>query len=300
MFSYIAAGWSVLDAAYMVVITIFGIGYGEVQPISDPMLKIQTMSLIIVGCLSGLYSCGGFIQLLTEGEINRALGAQRMTRGIRKMKSHAIICGFGRVGQLLALQLKEEGTPCVIIDNKASRLEEAKSLGLSVIHGDASTDETLKQAGIARARTLASVLPNDAINVFITLTARDLNSEIEILARAECPSTEYKLLRSGADHVVMPAAIGALRMAEIIKSLPPTTVRSSKKSDLKVLKVAVADSVELEAETLAIAQNALRDVGNVIGVQRGGTELITEMDDQMALASEDVLLVAQVNSSNAS
>ena len=100
--SYVSAGWSVLDATYMVVITLFGIGYGEVRPIVDPALKLQTMALIIVGGLSGLYSVGGFIQLITAGEVKRAMGNNLFSGRIKKMKNHTIVCGYGRVGKLLA------------------------------------------------------------------------------------------------------------------------------------------------------------------------------------------------------
>ncbi len=253
--SYISSGWEPLDAAYMVVITIFGIGYGEVNPIVDPVLKVQTMVLIVVGCLSGLYSCGGFIQLLTEGEINRVFGAQRMSKGIKKMKDHAIICGYGRVGRMLAQRLDADDIECVVIDCSPDRLESAEAAGFSVVAGDASNDAVLEKAGIERARTLASVLPDDASNVFITLTARDLNSVLEIISRAECPTTERKLLRSGADYVVMPAAIGALRMAEIIRTT--TTHGSNLASDPTAF--ASTDSNNLEEEVLEACEELASD-----------------------------------------
>lgn len=296
--SYMAAGWGLVDSAYMVVITIFGIGYGEVYPISDPLLKVQTMALIIVGCLSGLYSCGGFIQLVTEGEIKRAMGAGRNSRGIRKMKNHAIICGFGRVGKMLAEKLIEDQIPCVIIDNDQRRLEQAEQAGLTVVEGDASCDETLRAAGILKARTLASVLPNDAVNVFITLTARGLNSDIDIIARAENPTTEHKLRRSGANHVVLPAAIGALRMAEIIRDLPQkdTSPKKSSKSEalsLQLEQLRVSDAFELENRTLADAIQLLDEVGDVVGLQRGKQQLVTELDETLELRSDDILLLAK-------
>lgn len=295
--SYVSAGWGLLDSAYMVIITIFGIGYGEVNPITDPLLKVQTMALIIVGCLSGLYSCGGFIQLVTEGEIKRAMGAQRMSRGIKKMKNHAIICGFGRVGKMLAEKLIEDDIACVVIDNDQRRLEEAELEGLTVVSGDASCDETLMYAGIHKARTLASVLPNDAVNVFITLTARDLNPRIDIIARAENPSTEYKLRRSGANHVVLPAAIGALRMAEIIRDLPPLESDSesmkSKPSPVELQQFNVSDSLDLENRTLADAKQLLDEVGAVVGLQRAKNSVVTELDETVELRKDDILLLAK-------
>ena len=288
---YLSAGWSLIDSIYMVVITLFGIGYGEVRPISDPLLKIQTISFIIVGCLSGLYSIGGFVQLLTEGEIRRALGEHKMSKGLKKMKNHTIVCGFGRVGKMLAEQLSAQKEPFVIVDLDQSRLDTAAEAGYMVVVGDASTDEVLEQAGISSAKTLACVLPKDAINVFITLTARDLNADLEIIARAENPSTEHKLRRSGADYVVMPAAIGAMRMAQLISQ--PENQRPQATTKQRLQTVPVSSIEELEERTLGIAKRTLEEVGAVIGVQRNGTEILTELHDELELASNDVLLVSE-------
>ncbi len=240
--AYTSAGWSFLDSLYMVVITLFGIGYGEVHPITDPLLKFQTIALIVMGCSSGIYSLGGFVQLITEGEIDRAFGANRMSRGIRKMKNHAIICGFGRVGKMLAQDLSDRQIPFVVIDTLPARLQEAELAGFSVVAGDASSDDVLDKAGIHRARFLATVLPNDAINVFITLTARDMNEDLEIVARAECPSTERKLRRSGANHVVVPAAFGAIQIARIIGE-----AKSEKgESNCKIGETRLASATQLD------------------------------------------------------
>lgn len=213
---YTLAGWSVLEAVYMVTITIFGVGYGEVRPIDDPALRIFTMGVIIAGCTSSIYVMGGLVQMIAEGELNRFLGARRMTRGIDKLTDHVIVCGYGRVGRILAEELVESQLSFVIVDTNQERLQEAETAGLFVIVGDATEEQVLATAGIAQATVLATVLPDDAANVFITLTARELNPDIDIIARAQSPSTEKKLLRSGANRVVLPAAIGASRIARLI------------------------------------------------------------------------------------
>lgn len=213
---YWSAGWDLIDAMYMVVITIFGVGYGEVRPLSDPRLKIFTMALVIAGCSSAAYVVGGFVQMIAEGEIHRFLGARRMTQGIDQLKQHTIICGFGRVGQILARELREANCMFVIVDTDADRLREAEAAGYLVVIGDATDEKTLALAGIERARTLATVLPDDKMNVFITLTARELSAELEIIARGESPATERKLLRSGANRVVLLAAIGAAKISQLI------------------------------------------------------------------------------------
>lgn len=294
--SYTAAGWSVLDATYMIVITLFGIGYGEVQPITDPGLKLQTMTLIIVGCLSGLYSVGGFLQLVTEGEIKRALGAQRMNRGIKKMQNHSIICGYGRVGKMLAADLFSKRLPFVIIDNSAPRLQEAQERGYTVVSGDATCDDVLERAGIDRAKSLACVLPIDAINVFIVLSARDLNRDLEIIARAESPKTEHKLRRSGANHVILPAAIGAIRIGQIIatqnqhESIEEQIEMQPMSTSLRAISVSSDD--QLAESTLELARETLREVGQVVGVQRGASDIMANFDDCAVLSPGDILLVS--------
>lgn len=154
--------------------------------------------------------------MVAEGEIEKVMGERRRNSGIDRMKGHAIIYGSGRVGQMLADSLKEQGMDFVIVEKQQSRVDEAIAKNYFTIAGDASDEETLTMAGIDRAKTLATVLPNDAANVFITLTAREMNRKLEIIARGESLNTERKLLISGADSVVMPAAIGAMRISQLI------------------------------------------------------------------------------------
>lgn len=213
---YVIAGWRVLDAVYMVVITVFGVGYGEVQAIDSDALRVFTIVLIVAGCSALIYILGGVFQLITEGELNRALGRRRMTKEIGKLSGHVVICGWGRIGRVLGDALAVSGGTYVVVDSDPGRLESAAAAGATVFEGDATAEETLQAVGIERARTLATVLPSDALNVFITLTARTLNAELQIVARGEDPSAERKLLQAGANRVVLPAAIGASEMAQII------------------------------------------------------------------------------------
>ena len=263
---YWSAGWDLIDAVYMVVITIFGVGYGEVRPLTDPRLKIFTMVLVIAGCSSGAYVIGGFVQMIAEGEINRFLGARRMTKGIDQLTNHAIICGYGRVGQILARELFESNCPFVIVDPNADRLREAESKGFLVLIGDATDEQTLTMAGIGRARVLASVLPDDTMNVFITLTARELNGELEIIARGESPSTERKLLRSGANKVVLMTAIGAAKISQLI-------TRPSAESMLREAVGSTHLNDELQAIGLQIAEARIDDGSPLAGKSIGTVEM---------------------------
>ncbi len=213
---YMVAGWTLLDAIYMVVITIFGVGYGEVQPLESTPLKVFTILVIIAGALSVAYTVSGFIQLITEGEIRRALNLKRMTQDIAALQDHVIICGFGRIGQMLARSLAEDHQILVVIDSDSDRIAQANAAGYLTHQGNATDETLLTTVQIHRARALATVLPDDAVNVFITLSARELNPSLMILARGEMPSTEKKLKLAGADHVILPATIGAMRMAQLI------------------------------------------------------------------------------------
>ena len=212
---YRLAGWSWLDSLYMVAISISTVGYGEVAP-STPAVRIWTILVLVFGISTSVYTFGGFIQLLTQGEIERALGRLRMTREIEGLKQHTIICGFGRIGRILALELSNDGAPFVLVDHVASRVAEAQTLHYTAYLGDATDEETLLKLGVAKAKSLVTTLPDDASNVFIALTARNLNVSLNIIARAEQPTTQKKLMQAGANHVVLPAAIGAQRMAAMV------------------------------------------------------------------------------------
>ncbi|MBE2282081.1 MAG: NAD-binding protein [Prosthecobacter sp.] len=213
---YRVAGWSWGDALYMVVITAFSVGFGEVVPITEPWLRVWTMALIVLGCTGIIFVTGTLVQWLTEAQIQLALGGKRMEHEIEKLKNHAIICGFGRIGRMIASQLQAGGIPFVIVDQAPDRVAEVREAGWLTLQGETTDESVLRAAGIARARVLATVLPNDAANVFITLSARNMNPAVQIIARGEVPSTERKLLQAGANRVVLPAHIGADRIAHLI------------------------------------------------------------------------------------
>jgi voltage-gated potassium channel Kch len=213
---YRIAGWSWADAFYMVVITAFSVGFGEVVPIDSPGLRLWTVGLILFGCTGIIFVTGSLVQWLTEAQIQRVLGGKRMQQDIEKLKHHAIICGYGRIGRMLAHQLREGTMAFVVLDQSTERIAEAREDGFLTIQGEATDEGVLKAAGVTRAKVLATVLPHDASNVFITLSARNLNPGIRIIARGEVPSTEKKLLQAGADRVVLPAHIGADRIAHLI------------------------------------------------------------------------------------
>lgn len=213
---YMWAGATLIDAVYMVIITIFAVGYEEVVDVNTPALQGLTIGLIVMGYVAVVYTIGGFMQLLIDGELNKALGARRMMRDIELLEQHTIICGMGRMGSILAKELAQADRPFVVIDCDEFRIQAAEEQGYLVIRGDATEESVLERAGIEKARSLASVLSEDAINVFVTVTARAMKPDLLIIARGENPRTEKKLLSCGADRVILPTAIGAAKVAQLV------------------------------------------------------------------------------------
>ena len=226
--AYMGAGWSFADASYMVLLTVFTVGYGEVHPINTTYLHTVTMGLMITGCTGMILLTGALVQFLTITQLQQILGGRRVKAEIDKLESHVIVVGFGRIGQMLARELKTGSLPFVVLEQSEQKAADARTRGYLALVGDATDEQSLQDAGIARARILATVLPNDAANVFITLSARALNPGIEIIARGEAVATESKLIQAGANRVVLPAHIGAERIAELI--LFPETARMLRES----------------------------------------------------------------------
>ncbi len=214
--AYVWAGWSLTDALYMVLMTIYTVGYGEVRPINTPFLHMVTIGTIVLGCTGMILVTGALVQALTFSQIQQLFGANRVKSHIQKLEGHVIVCGFGRIGVMLAKDLAAGGADFVVLERDEARLAEIHALGYLCWPGDATDEAALLAVGVERARVLATVLPDDAANVFITLSARSLNPALQIIARGEAPSTERKLLHAGADKVVLPTHIGAERIAEMI------------------------------------------------------------------------------------
>lgn len=299
---YVVAGWTLLDAVYMVVITIFGVGYGEVKPLVSAPLKVFTILVIIAGALSVAYTISGFIQLITEGEIRRALNLKRMTKEIDQLEDHVIICGFGRIGQMVARKLKHEHQTFVVIDNNSERIALARENGYLMYQGNATDETVLHAVRIDQARALATVLPDDAANVFITLTARELNPHLMILARGELPSTEKKLRLAGANHVVLPATIGAMRMAHLITH--PAAVDFLSQEDNRHSLNELLAELDIQLNELPITENSpliggtigdieVRGKGTfiIVALRRAGGEVIIHPQREVFLAKGDVVIL---------
>jgi voltage-gated potassium channel len=205
--------WS--DATYMTFITVATVGYTEVHPLSGAG-RIWTVFVIVGGLVAGTVVLSQIVGMVVEGELRGILGRRQLERKIANLSGHAIVCGFGTTGTMVVRELQAAGWQVVVVDNEPARTAQAQAEGLLYVLGDAQDEGTLEAAGIARARYLLSVLTGDAENVFVTLSARELNRELQIVVRAELPSTEAKLRKAGADRVVCPQVIGATRIAQVV------------------------------------------------------------------------------------
>ena len=214
---------NILDALYMTFITIATVGYKEVYPMTEGA-KVFTILVIAFSAVTLVYTIGTLGQFFIEGEMRRILGRRKMDKKIRKLKDHYIIAGAGRVGQIVREELQRSGAPYVMIERNISEDPDLANSSHVFIDGDATEDEILLAAGIEHARCLICTIPSDADAVYITLTARQLNPAIFIIARADSKIARKKLERAGADRVVMPHDTGGRRMAMV--SLKPNLVDS--------------------------------------------------------------------------
>ncbi len=299
---WVLAGWSFLDALYMVIITIFGVGFGEVRPVNTPTLRLFTMLIIILGSAAVVGTIGALVQLVTEGEIKEVLASQRMQQKITQLRDHVIICGYGRMGQILAQRVQEAGLDFIVLDIDEERIREATEHGYLAHLGNAEEEETLIWAGVQRARVLATVLPDDALNVFITLTARGLNERLTILARGEFPATERKLRLAGADHVVLPATIGAMRLAYLITH--PATIDLLDRNDGSSTINEVLHQISLRMDELLVPDPCplvgctVKEVAVqgertflVVALRRADGQLLRNPESHVVIQPGDTLIV---------
>ncbi|MBI9059150.1 MAG: potassium channel protein [Labilibaculum sp.] len=208
--------YSLVDAFYMTVITITTVGFTEVHPMTDAG-KLFTIFLIFVSFGIFGYLASAITRFILDGVFRRNLKDYRIVRSIEKLKGHVIVCGYGRNGKQACLELIEHGENVVVIDSEESSIDRIRlQPELLFVQGDATQEDVLNMANIATAKALITAIPNDAENVYVVLTAREMNSKIKIISRSEKSQSDNKLKRAGADNVIMPDRIGGQQMAKLV------------------------------------------------------------------------------------
>jgi voltage-gated potassium channel len=285
-------GWPWFDGVYMVLTTFTTIGYQEVHPLSHTG-RIFNLLLIVVGVSLLFLLIGTLTQALLEFELRDFFGRRRMEREIERLKDHYIICGAGRVGRSVARELKRKPVPFIIIDTNEAKLAKFAPEGWLTIAGDATQEATLRQAHIERAAGLVAATTTDATNIYIVLTARGLNPQLKIIARASEEDAEKHLKTAGADTVISPYHHAGHRIAQaflrphVLDFLDSATVQLG--VDLEIAQVALDEASRLVGQTIGNSK-IRQDMGVIVLAIKRGSEMMVgpSRDDVMKVG--DVLI----------
>ncbi|MFA6549092.1 MAG: NAD-binding protein [Candidatus Margulisiibacteriota bacterium] len=286
-------GWSVIDALYMVVITLSTVGFREVHDLSS-WGRVLTMGIIVTGVSTAIYAAGQLIEMMVEGQIIGYRRRKKMKQRIKEIKDHYIICGFGRVGHQVAAEFTAAKIPFVVIDSKAETAVEMEPKDLPYIIGDIAADAILEEAGIMRAKGLVASADSDTANVFVTLSARVLNPNLYIIARSSSLDVEEKLRKAGADRVISPYFIGGKRMAQL--AIKPTavdfldTVLHSEHLEMEIREIKV-NHCHLAGKTLAESQIRQKSGAYVAAIRNSDGEFNLQPTAESKIESGDTLVV---------
>jgi voltage-gated potassium channel len=287
-------GWNVWDAFYMTVTTVATVGYGEVHPLS-PRGRLFTVALIFGGVGTAFYTATLLATIIVEGGLHQRFEKRRAARMLEQIKDHFIVCGYGRIGSIIAAELHQQGVPLAVIERDPDRVRQAVDRGWLALEADASREEVLARAGIHRARGLITAVGTDAENVFTVLTARVMRPDLFIIARVESDDAEHKLRRAGADRVISPYQIGATQMVQT--ALRPAVVEffhlatSSERLDLSMEQVHIRDDSALANQTIVDAGIRQKFGVIVVGIKRAGGGMDFNPPPEAVMRPGDELVV---------
>ena len=291
---YAIEGWTLLEGAYMVVITLFTIGFEEVHQLS-PAGMVFTVFLIISGVGTAVYIAGQAVEIIVEGEIFGYQRKKRMDKEIAGMKGHYIICGYGRVGHEVAQAFQAAKVPFVVIDPKPATAEELEFHSAPNIIGDATSDTTLMRAGIERAIGLVACSDSDVANVYVTLSARALNPNLFIVARAGFRDTEKKLTTAGANRVISPYFIAGRRMAAMAAH-PVTSdfldlVTHGGQVEFSLHEIAIPPDSPLDSKSLGEADIRGTTGTTILAIRRSDGSFDLQPNSSSKVRGGDILVV---------
>jgi len=284
---------SLLDGFYQAVLTLSTIGFEEVKPFT-PATKLFTAGLVIGGVGAVFYTLTLLMATVVEGELRRQFRRRLMKRMIAGMNGHSIVCGFGRVGHEIIRGFEERSSDFVVIERDEEAYQEAVELGYPALHGDATQDGVLREAGIARARTLLASADSDAVNVYIALTARELNHELFIIARSENTKNEEKLRLAGVDKIVSPHMLSGRRM--MLAAIQPLitdfvdTLSTGRHGDLILAEILVDAETALSGIALKDAFAGAQDT-TILGVRRATGKLIVGPRGDTVIQDGDTVII---------
>jgi voltage-gated potassium channel len=290
--------WSLIDSFYATMITVATVGYGDFVP-KTPQGKIFAVMIIILGVGTMLYSFGLISETFIEGRLRKLLGEGKLKKMIDKMENHYIICGYGRIGHLICRELTIGKMPYVVIENNPEVILKIQEEGIAYRKGDATQDRTLIEAGIKRAKGIVCVLPSDAENLYVILTAKELNQKIFIMSRSEEEESEHRLLRAGADRVVSPYTLGGVRMAMAIlrpAMLDFIEITTSRQSlELRMEEISICKGSSLIGQSLEGSEIRKRYGLIIVAVKKDSGKMIfnplanykIDEDDRLIAMGED-------------
>ena len=290
-------GWSFMDALFMTVTTVTTVGYREIHPLDTPG-RVFTIVLVLFGVGTAFYLLTTLVALVIEGDLAAALGLTRMRGRIEHIRDHHILCGFGRVGEEIARELSERGLAFVVVDTNTDALARAQQSGFLTVEGDAASDDVLLAAGIRRARTLLAASDSDSGNTYITLTAKALNPDVLVVARAGKPESEARARRAGADRVISPYAIGGRRMA--LSAIQPNivdfmdTLSVGRNAEQILAEIDITEHSRLFGLYVRHVMESTRVA--VLGLRRADGTLIVGPREDVRLEAGDRLIVAGLES----
>lgn len=282
------------EALYMTVITISTVGFREVRPLSAAGMYF-TILVIFTGVSSLFFIISSFISYTFGEALREIFGRRRMDLRIKRLRDHHVVCGFGRVGEVVCETLAEAGADFVIIEKDPERLAVAQDRGYLCLEGDATSTEALVNAGVERARGLVCALQNDADNLFTTLSARSLNREVTIVSRCVSPDSVDKLLYAGADRVISPYALSGRRMATFL--LRPSVfdyldlVAHGVSLDYRLEELLVEEGSELAGRTIGEMDIRVRTGALIVAVRKAADgKFDTSPDKDTRIDAGDLLI----------
>ena len=278
---HLIEGWPLLDCFYMTMITLTTIGFGEIYPLS-PEGRLFTVVIIFLGFGIVGYSALTGVRFFIEGEFTRILKRRHDMKCIEQLRDHYVVCGFGRMGSFICREFDRRDVPFVVVEKKVEVQEHIRDAGYLLSPGDATREEVLQGAGIDKAKGLVSVLESDAANLYTVLTGRQLNSELDITARAGERSAQTKLKLVGADRVINPYVLGGMRL--VVGVLKPEVL-----SFLDVVVDYKEQEIELEQVQISkgstYCDKSLADTG-ILGDRRFIVLSIKKRDGQLVFNPE--------------